>query len=295
MLTIVTKTNQTLIDLALQLYGNVDAVGELLALNNLSVNVAEPLAVGIVINYDEASTLMNKRVLQDLASDTSTPLSDQVVMASYVPVSQRLHKRAQAYYKIAQGYSPFPMSFDEVMAVDRLTRDVMGEKNIDYATSNIAAGNIDNGCAQLFPLVGSNLSFCTVDAINSVHGQIYTWLAASYSNMGMKVNNHGLDELLDSGTINIGGNNFCAGAYIGSDHHTIIGTASNVRYYKNKTLLHTLSSNIDMYVALANCASYYVTSNMMYKAIYAFQYDGLPIMDRMDDYLRAFQTSLNRL
>ena len=107
MLTIVTSNNQTVHDLALQLYGNADAVGELLVLNSFSVNdvsgfnVAMPIGAGVTVSYDETSSFMNKRVLQELEQAGVDNI------ASYAPVFGRLHQSVQKFVGALQifGYA----------------------------------------------------------------------------------------------------------------------------------------------------------------------------------------------
>jgi hypothetical protein len=70
-----TKTvpNQSLYDLALQLYGNVDAIIELLALNPEYTATGPDLADAVpertTINYDETSALRNTDELKKLPKD----------------------------------------------------------------------------------------------------------------------------------------------------------------------------------------------------------------------------------
>lgn len=73
---------QTLTDLALQLYGNEDAVSELMRDNDLLGNMAQPAVLqgeidiayavkaDIGISYDTASPLYNKTIVQGLNGAT---------------------------------------------------------------------------------------------------------------------------------------------------------------------------------------------------------------------------------
>lgn len=75
-----TVNGQLPIDLAIQLYGNCDAVAELLSLNNLTgrmsvsggvneneVDVSFPVKEGELITYDETSSLQNLSALRSIA------------------------------------------------------------------------------------------------------------------------------------------------------------------------------------------------------------------------------------
>lgn len=285
MITVTTIQNQTVLDLALQLYGNADAVGELLALNRFpdndvsGFNVAKLIGAGVTVSYDETSSLMNKRVLQELASTT---LSDQI--ASYAPVFGRCHKDVQKYLS----GTGIVLTLDEVMAIDRLVRDLNGEKNIDYSTNTNPFNNIHK---QLYPLSGSVSGSYQYDVFMS--GRVLDLSYFTANAQGLLTNTHGLDDVLNFE--DFVGTNFCAGAFINHDHYSIVGNATNIKFYKNKMLLHTLASNVGAQVAVAACSGYYVGSNMLYKAIYLFEYNNVPYMNLMDDFLRAFQTSLNRL
>lgn len=78
MTTYTTVGRQTVANLALQLYGNIDAVRELLLLNDLTdkmsigvgttveVDISRNLISGTVITYDENSPLRNEQALKDL-------------------------------------------------------------------------------------------------------------------------------------------------------------------------------------------------------------------------------------
>jgi hypothetical protein len=64
------KEGQTIIDLAVQLYGTAEAVGRLLSLNsqltdnNFDFDISESLTPGSFINYDEQDA--DKRTLKEL-------------------------------------------------------------------------------------------------------------------------------------------------------------------------------------------------------------------------------------
>lgn len=73
-----TVKNQSIIGLAVQLYGNVDAIVELMELNDLQDKIHQPgsltgeidlgfsLKPGMEIQYDETSKLYNKATITDL-------------------------------------------------------------------------------------------------------------------------------------------------------------------------------------------------------------------------------------
>ncbi|MFN4249261.1 MAG: hypothetical protein ACK4EY_16155 [Flavipsychrobacter sp.] len=82
MQTIKTVRNQTILNLALQLYGNEDAADELLALNDFTGKMVQPAFLasnevdlaysvqeGVTIVYDEASANIVQRALQELHGD----------------------------------------------------------------------------------------------------------------------------------------------------------------------------------------------------------------------------------
>ncbi len=64
------KESQTIIDLAVQLYGTAEAVGRLLTLNpelienEFEYNISDSLTPGSFINYDEQD--QDKRILKEL-------------------------------------------------------------------------------------------------------------------------------------------------------------------------------------------------------------------------------------
>lgn len=75
--------NQSLLDIAEQKYGNIDATLELAGLNDftgkmlnpstpLEVDFAYPVQTGTVINYDETSALVNQVVLAGLGDTIIT-------------------------------------------------------------------------------------------------------------------------------------------------------------------------------------------------------------------------------
>lgn len=79
MQSIKTAKGQTLRDMAVQLYGNVDAVSELLRLNNMTgkmqqdeeldaddIDLAAPIVQGTEIIYNETSPLIDKKELKEL-------------------------------------------------------------------------------------------------------------------------------------------------------------------------------------------------------------------------------------
>ncbi|MFN4249051.1 MAG: hypothetical protein ACK4EY_15085 [Flavipsychrobacter sp.] len=82
MQSIVTVDNQSLLNLALQLYGNEDATDELLQLNDFTGNILMPgyidaaevdlaysVKPGVTVFYDETSVMINKKALKELHGD----------------------------------------------------------------------------------------------------------------------------------------------------------------------------------------------------------------------------------
>ena len=90
MTTIQTEDNQTIFDLAVQHYGTVEAIGEILRLNPDMKNDAKgynvdipdfhfdlPIAAGSRIIIDEKSTLMKKNTIKELQKEHITTWQEQ--------------------------------------------------------------------------------------------------------------------------------------------------------------------------------------------------------------------------
>lgn len=167
--------NQSIVDVAIQLYGNVDAVPELLALNadvlglgSDTLTIAEwkkmgdrdlgnALKTGMVLNYDETSSLRNSLVLNVLgqygndegdyilATAQSIPDDMLVSLPDPDPVPDPdpyvFHADTEAFLDAV--YSELGLNWEDEMSeaeaivLDRLVRDLHGETNDDYATEDI--------------------------------------------------------------------------------------------------------------------------------------------------------------
>lgn len=147
MRTYTTVKYQTLIGLAMQLYGNVDAVAEILELNDLTgqmempfdkadeVDITANVKEGVDIVYDETSDLYNALVLKELNGR---------VFVNEIP--RTLSAEAEEYIGIlsAEGYEA---TATEQLALDLLLFELM-----------------DNGLwdkiSVLYPMMGDSLDTC---------------------------------------------------------------------------------------------------------------------------------------
>lgn len=91
--TISVQDNQTLLDVALQYYGNVEAIGEIVSNNSSLANETSAvlaagrelgyfypdikLAVGSTLQIDDDSRLMKKTVVKKIERDITTYMTEQ--------------------------------------------------------------------------------------------------------------------------------------------------------------------------------------------------------------------------
>lgn len=230
MKTYTVQKNQSIIDVAIQLYGNVDAVPELLRLNGqllggrtetwelataYACDISRPLTVGMVLNYDERSNMRNGLVLnrlQQYADDegnyvlaTASGLAAELRVEPVVPDPgpdpnpYLFHADTLVFLddRVADepggAWSQY-FTMDDALALDRLVRDLHGESNPDYTTVDIWGI-----LKAVYPVMGSDQLVHEINLVNSVAGaERISWSGITLHGLN-KIGMDGLTGLADTG------------------------------------------------------------------------------------------------
>lgn len=169
--------NQSIVDIAIQFYGNVDAVQELLQLNpsifgggsdRFSMEMPEEydmgmaVAEGTVLNYDETSSLCNILAIEARKGEALCTAADNEVLVELPPLPPPpppppyvFHADTLVFLEDRVNDVPGApwidhITMDEAIILDRLVRDLHGESNPDYNTEDIWAK-----LTVLYPMMGN--------------------------------------------------------------------------------------------------------------------------------------------
>jgi hypothetical protein len=165
--------NQSIVDIAIQLYGNVDAVPELLILNPVTLggasvgfvqqlpldcDLAEAIMSGTLLNYDETSPLRNDIVLQARGDEPLCTVTDNPLILELPPPPPPppyvYHPDTLLYLDRVEDDPGAPwqdyISVAESIILDRFVRDLHGESNTDYSTEDIW-----NKLIAVYPVMGN--------------------------------------------------------------------------------------------------------------------------------------------
>lgn len=224
--------NQSIVDVAIQLYGNVDAVPELLSLNRAALGLGSDtltldeqnkmgdtelgtaLKAGTVLNYDETSALRNTLALQVLsqygndageyilatATDNPVTVTPDVVVPPD-PDPYVFHADTLVFLDDRVGDTPGGawqdyITMDDAIALDRLVRDLHGEANANYATEDIWTK-----LKGVYPVMGSDQGIHEINLVDNVVGaERLSWNGATVHTLDA-IGMDGVNDSADTGII----------------------------------------------------------------------------------------------
>ena len=125
MVTINPNGKQTMIDLAMQYYGNVEALPELMELNPHVLTVSQAMSSDVEIVYDETSPLMNQEELKKMKG---------AIVSTYQ--STRFVSIAESYFQRMLVTGDKVCLYRDMVALDRLMRNLGGESFALFDTYN---------------------------------------------------------------------------------------------------------------------------------------------------------------
>lgn len=150
MQSILTEDNQAIIDVAIQQYGNSDADIEIVELNGLGhdgeLELDAPILAGQTILYDENSPLRKDLSLK--------ALDGKKVTTCEMPI---LTPEAENFYRAATRQNG-KLLWRDVLAIDKLTRDLSGEYNPLYPTYDLT-----NNLIAVWPMAGATNRIKSID------------------------------------------------------------------------------------------------------------------------------------
>jgi len=182
--------NQSIVDIAVQLYGNVDAVTELLSLNPgifgggipgftqqlpAECDLALAILPGTVLSYDDTSGLRNNIALQVRGDEPLCTVTTNMVVLELPPPppppAYVYHPDTLVYLDHLEDDPGAPwqdyITEAEAIILDRFVRDLHGEANPDYVTEDVWAKLIG-----MYPVMGG---IANIHNINLVAAQRLAW------------------------------------------------------------------------------------------------------------------------